>query len=117
MIKDESFVIFDDEFGISNCRFPIIAHTCTLHAKSFEKKWAHFFSTIIRKFIDTWKFNRPWLRYDPKSKLMFCDICVSAQVVNSFTSGCSVMKKESVTKHESKKGKTKFLFLNCRQTI
>ena len=51
--------------------------------------------------------------YDPKSKLMFCDICVSAQVVNSFTSGCSVMKKESVTKHESKKGKTKFLFLNC----
>ena len=59
---------------------------------------------LVSKFIDTWKFNRPWLRYDPKSKLMFCDICVGAQVVNSFTSGCSVMKKECVTKHESKKG-------------
>ena len=68
-------------------------------------------SSSTRKFMDTWKFNRPWLRYDPKSKLMFCDICVSAQVVNSFTSGCSVMKKECVTKHETKKGKTKFLFL------
>jgi hypothetical protein len=43
--KAESFVIFDDEFGISNCRFPIIMHT--LRAKSLEKKWAHFFSTII----------------------------------------------------------------------
>ena len=51
-------------------------------------------SPSTRKFMDTWKFNRPWLWYDPKSKLMFCDICVSAQVVNSFTSGCSVMKKE-----------------------
>ena len=70
-------------------------------------------SQSTRKFMDKWKFNRPWLRYDPKSKLMFCDICVSAQVVNSFTSGCSMMKKECVTKHESKKGKTKFLFLIC----
>jgi hypothetical protein len=41
-------------------------------------------SPSTRKFIETWKFNRPWLRYDPKSKLMFCDICVSVQVVNSF---------------------------------
>jgi hypothetical protein len=51
---------------------------------------------------------------------MFCDICVGAQVVNSFTSGCSVMKKECVTKHESKKGKTKFLefgISNCRFPI
>ena len=37
-------------------------------------------SPSTRKFMDTWKFNCPWLRYDPKSKLMFCDICVSAQV-------------------------------------
>ena len=51
-------------------------------------------SPSTRKFMDTWKFNRSCLRYDPKSKLMFCDICVSAQVENSFTSGCSVMKKE-----------------------
>ena len=37
-------------------------------------------SPSTHKFMDTWKFNRPWLQYDPKSKLMFCDICVSAQV-------------------------------------
>ena len=35
-----------------------------------------------------------------KLKLMFCDICV-----NSFTTGCDIMKKECVTKHEFRKGK------------
>ena len=40
-----------------------------------------------------------------KLKLMFCDICVNSQIVNSFTTGCDIMKKECVTKHESRKGK------------
>jgi hypothetical protein len=25
---------------------------------------------------------------------MFCDICVNSQIVNSFTTGCDIMKKE-----------------------
>jgi sulfur relay (sulfurtransferase) complex TusBCD TusD component (DsrE family) len=50
------------------------------------------------KFQDSWKFGRPWLRYDSKLKLMFCDICVNSQIVNSFTTGCDIMKKECVTK-------------------
>jgi hypothetical protein len=40
-----------------------------------------------------------------KLKLMFCDICVNSQIVNSFTTGCDIMKKECVTKHEYRKGK------------
>ncbi|KAJ8303660.1 hypothetical protein KUTeg_018770 [Tegillarca granosa] len=53
----------------------------------------------IRSFKETWKFNRPWLRYDAKSKSMFCDICINAQVCNTFTIGCTILKKESVVKH------------------
>ena len=29
-----------------------------------------------------------------KLKLTFCDICVNSQIVNSFTTGCDIMKKE-----------------------
>ena len=69
-------------------------------------------STCIRKFQDSWKFGRPWLRYDSKLKLMFCDICVNSQIVNSFTTGCDIMKKECVTKHESRKGKLLHIIYN-----
>ena len=61
-----------------------------------------------RKFMDAW--GRPWLRYDVKLKLLFCDLCISAQVVNVFTTGCDIMKKESVTKHESRKSRKLFLY-------
>ncbi|KAJ8300648.1 hypothetical protein KUTeg_022167 [Tegillarca granosa] len=47
----------------------------------------------------TWKFNRPWLRYDPRSKSITCDIYINAQVCNTFTVGCTKLKKESVVKH------------------
>jgi hypothetical protein len=66
--------------------------------------------------------DRLW-EYDPKSKLMFCDICVGAQVVNSFTSGCSVMKKECVTKQLKPKAESFVIFddefgiSNCRFSI
>ena len=53
--KAESFVIFDDEFGISNCRFPIITHT--LRAKSLEKKWAHCTIIFIRNESELLKFS------------------------------------------------------------
>ncbi|KAJ8314504.1 hypothetical protein KUTeg_006654 [Tegillarca granosa] len=56
-------------------------------------------SASSRKFLETWKFGRPWLRYDSEQKLMFCDICIRACVKNSFTVGCDVMKKECVVKH------------------
>jgi hypothetical protein len=52
-----------------------------------------------RKFLESWKFGRPWLRYDQEQKLMFCDICVKSSVKNTFTSGCSIMKKECLVKH------------------
>ena len=58
-----------------------------------------------RKFQDSWKLGRPWLRYDPKLKQMFCDVCMKAKFVNSFTTGCDILKKECVTKHESRRGK------------
>ncbi|KAJ8300957.1 hypothetical protein KUTeg_022476 [Tegillarca granosa] len=56
-------------------------------------------SASSRKFLETWKFGRPWLRYVCEQKLMFCDICIRACVKNSFTVGCDVMKKECVVKH------------------
>ncbi|KAJ8300978.1 hypothetical protein KUTeg_022497 [Tegillarca granosa] len=61
--------------------------------------------------MGSWKFRRPWLRYNAKTKLMFCDICVKAQVLNTFTTGCDMLKKKSVVKHESK-GKYRRYYLN-----
>lgn len=67
-------------------------------------------STPKRKFNISWKFNRNWLRYDSKLGLMFCDLCISANVQNVFTEGCSIMKKENVDKH--KKGTGAYYFLH-----
>ena len=47
-----------------------------------------------------------------KLKLMFCDICVNSQIVNSFTTGCDIMKKECVTKHEYRKCKLLHIIYN-----
>lgn len=56
------------------------------------------------KFLESWKIIRPWLRYDSTQNLMFCDICIRAQVTNVFTTGRDMFKKEAVTKHEKRKG-------------
>ena len=58
-----------------------------------------------RFFKDEWKIGNTWLRYDPKSKLMFCDYCIKSQRQNIFTKGCSVIKTKSVSKHDISKGK------------
>ena len=55
-----------------------------------------------RFFKDEWKIGNTWLRYDPKSKLMFCDYCIKSQRQNIFTKGCSVIKTKSVSKDISK---------------
>ena len=34
---------------------------------------------------------------------MYCKLCIKAQVLNTFTVGCDVMKKESVVSHENPK--------------
>ncbi|KAG1673887.1 Zinc finger protein 862 [Nymphon striatum] len=60
--------------------------------------------TSNRKFRDDWKHNRPWLTYNPQTRNMYCSVCQSADVTNSFTTGCDILKKENVTKHEKRKG-------------
>jgi hypothetical protein len=62
-------------------------------------------STPTRSFRESWKHGRPWLEYDNVAKIMSCSTCKRAQVKNSFTTGCSVMKVENVTKHQNGKGK------------
>lgn len=57
-----------------------------------------------RTFKDSWKIGRPWLKYDASNKTMSCDTCIKAQRSNTFTCGCTILKKESVTKHEKSKG-------------
>ena len=57
-----------------------------------------------RLFKESWKIGNSWLRYDSNVKAMYCDVCVKCQISNSFTTGCFVLKKESVTKHAKNKG-------------
>ena len=52
--------------------------------------------TASQSYRDEWKNGNPWLRYDAKS--MFCDFRIKCQRQNIFTKGCSILKKESVTK-------------------
>lgn len=61
-------------------------------------------SSTHRKFRTEWTAGRPWLRYDPVSKLMFCSMCEKARLENTFVRGCRIMKKESVIKHEKGQG-------------
>lgn len=69
-----------------------------------------FGTPSARSFKEEWKNGNAWLRYEPKSKLMFCDYCIKTQRQNIFTKGCSVLKKESVSKHVTSKGKY-FIYL------
>lgn len=62
-------------------------------------------SQTVRSF----KAGNAWLRYDAKSKSMFCDYCIKSQRQNIFTKGCSILKKESVSKHVISKGKPNWL--------
>lgn len=57
-----------------------------------------------RQFQESWLKDFPFIRYDAKTKLMYCELCLKSQVSNSFSTGCSVMKKESITKHVGTKG-------------
>lgn len=67
--------------------------------------------TACRNFRDEWKYNRTWLVYDAKTSCMYCTVCKAANVTNSFTTGCSVMKSENVKNHEKAKGNIDFLVL------
>jgi len=81
--------------------------SCEIRYLDPEKSKCHPQSAILtptRSFRDNWKQNRPWLEYDPAQKLMFCSDCKHAQLKNTFTEGCRVLKSESLTKHESGKG-------------
>ena len=69
-------------------------------------KFAKVKNSPVRKFKDIWKIGHVWLRYESKSKEMFCDVCIQTQNSNSFVSGLNVLKKESVTKHAKIKGIT-----------
>ena len=63
-----------------------------------------------RQFQENWKIGHPSLRYEPTSKSMFCDFYVKVQKSNSFTTGCTVLKRDSVAKHAKCKGKY-YIFL------
>jgi hypothetical protein len=61
-------------------------------------------SPVIRHFQDSWLTTFPFLSYNANKKEMICKLCVKCQYVNTFTSGCNVLKKESITKHMKTKG-------------
>lgn len=62
-------------------------------------------AALNRKFRVEWQMNRDWLKYDSEKKVMLCSVCIQAQLVNSFTTGCSSMKLENIVAHENPKGK------------
>ena len=60
--------------------------------------------TNARNFKESWKVGNDWLTYEPASKSMTCKICIKTKRTNIFNSGCTVLKKENVTKHSISKG-------------
>ncbi|XP_071121930.1 zinc finger protein 862-like [Mytilus edulis] len=75
-------------------------HTITRTPSKSSKKVA------VRNFREQWCHNRPWLKYHPETKSMYCTICQRAQAKNVFSvePGCTVLKLENITKHEAGKG-------------
>ena len=76
------------------------------HLESDNNGTASKKPTILktRYFKECWKSEFPCISYDSKTKCMFCDICIKSQMTNSFTTGCNILKKESITKHMKTKG-------------
>ncbi|CAC5418182.1 MEGF10_11 [Mytilus coruscus] len=74
-------------------------HTIIRTPKSSKK-------VAVRNFREQWCHNRPWLKYHPETKSMYCTICQRAQAKNVFSvePGCTVLKLENITKHEAGKG-------------
>jgi len=58
-----------------------------------------------RTFQHQWQSNNPWLKYDAVRKAMFCTLFLEAGMTNTFTEGCTMIKKDNVTKHGETKGK------------
>ena len=60
-----------------------------------------------RKFLDKWKFGRPWLCHDDTKKHMYCDVCRRharpGEKKSVFVAGCSSFKLESIMAHEASK--------------
>ena len=59
------------------------------------------------KFLDKWKFCRPWLCHDDTEKHMYCDVCRRharpGEKKSVFVAGYSSFKLESITAHEASK--------------
>jgi hypothetical protein len=64
-----------------------------------------------RAFQESWKIGKTWLKYDNETKSMLCNLCLKHKKTNSFTSGCTVLKKDSVSKHSKCKGNWPYLFM------
>ena len=58
-----------------------------------------------RSFQHSWKTGNSWLQFDKETKCMYCTLCQKQKKSNTFTTGCNILKKDSVTKHAKSKGK------------
>ncbi|XP_076328732.1 serine/threonine-protein kinase SMG1-like [Tachypleus tridentatus] len=56
-----------------------------------------------RSFQEKWLNEFNWLKYEASTKQMFCTLCIKVQNSNTFTTGCAVMKKDNLTKHQKTK--------------
>jgi len=83
-----------------------------------KPKSASVTKKVTRNFREQWKQGRPWLYYNNGTRGMFCTVCQRAQVKNNFSvePGCTVLKHESITKHEAAKGKIISIFVDIIQT-
>ena len=53
-----------------------------------------------RRFQESWKSQFPWLIFDKEKASMFCSVCQSAGIArNSFTEGCSNLRKSAIEDH------------------
>ncbi|KAK3097869.1 hypothetical protein FSP39_014009 [Pinctada imbricata] len=59
----------------------------------------------VRTFKDSWAKDRPWLKDSERG--MTCDLCIRHQKgvsKNTFLTGCTARKLDSIIKHENSEG-------------
>ncbi|CAC5363056.1 unnamed protein product [Mytilus coruscus] len=100
----EIFLIFVPILLIGCIAAAVVNRLKSLKKEKMTPKSSKKFA--VRNFREQWCHNRPWLKYHPETKSMYCTICQRAQAKNVFSvePGCTVLKLENITKHEAGKG-------------
>ncbi|XP_076344932.1 uncharacterized protein LOC143244338 [Tachypleus tridentatus] len=89
----------DLRMASSQTKHPLDSESCLMPPSKKSKSE----TDSSRSFQEKWLNEFNWLKYEASTKQMFCTLFIKVQNSNTFTTGCVVMKKDNLTKHQKTK--------------